>query len=148
MQGIHLASDEALHGIDLGKYDYFLTASGVEAGVGRLTIEFYECETRKKTSDVVSEIVAEADFQLGSPAVLSAGWDIYRGQNYWAAIARRRLAYSRYSCRSDPAANNSDYRNCRDDVAIQRPPALPPQCHAIAIPVHYLLSACRATTEQ
>ncbi len=69
MQGVHVVAEKPLHGDDLGKFDYFLTVSDVKDGAGKLTIEFYEYETRKKISDVVSEIVAQVDFTLGSPAV-------------------------------------------------------------------------------
>ena len=72
LQGINLVSDKAFHGKDLGKHDYFLTVSNVNNGVGKLTIEFYEYETRKNESDVVSEIVSKVDFQLGRPTVFEA----------------------------------------------------------------------------
>ena len=77
LQGIQVSANNAFHGGDLGKYEYFLTVSGVEDGHGRLTIEFYEYETRKKVSDVVSEIVAEVDFQLSSPAVFEGSSDTF-----------------------------------------------------------------------
>jgi hypothetical protein len=56
LQGIGLSLNRAFHGRDLGKCDYFYTVSDVENGKGKLTIEFYEYETRRKTSEVVSEI--------------------------------------------------------------------------------------------
>ncbi len=68
LQGIHLTPGTPFHGDDLGKYDYFLTVSELADGKGNLTIEFYEYASRKKTSDVISEIVAQVDFTLGSPA--------------------------------------------------------------------------------
>ncbi len=77
LQGIHLSSGKAFHGTGLGKYDYFLTVSGVSDGKGRLAIEFYEYETRKKKSSTVSEIVADVDFALGSPAVFAATSDTF-----------------------------------------------------------------------
>ena len=58
LQAIHLSPGKTFHGNDLGKYDYFLTLSEVEDGKGKLTIEFYEYETRKKKSDVISEIIS------------------------------------------------------------------------------------------
>jgi len=77
LQGIHLVPDEPFHGNDLGKYDYFLTVSDGEDGNGKLTIEFYEYETRKKKSAVVSEIVADVDFSFSSPAVFEAKTDTF-----------------------------------------------------------------------
>jgi len=77
LQGIHLLPDTAFHGDDLGKYDYFLTVSGLEDGMGKLIVEFYEYESRKKTSDVISEIVSEVDFSLGSPSVFEATSDTF-----------------------------------------------------------------------
>jgi hypothetical protein len=77
LRGIHISLDEAFHGDDLGKYEYFLTVSSIEDGKGKLTIEFYEYETRKRISDVVSEIVTEVDFSLGSPAVFEAMSDTF-----------------------------------------------------------------------
>ena len=68
LQGIHLTPAEPFHGDDLGKYDYFLTVSEADNGKARLTIEFYEYESRKRTSDTVSEIIAEVDVVLGTPA--------------------------------------------------------------------------------
>ena len=77
LHGVHLVPGQAFHGDDLGKYDYFLTVSGVEDGSGKLTIEFYEYETRKKKSEVVSEVVSEVDFSLNSPAVFEAMGDTF-----------------------------------------------------------------------
>ena len=71
-QGISISPQVALHGNDFGKFEYFLTVSDVEDGKGKLTIEFYEYETRRKTDDIVSEIVAEVDFSLANPAVFEA----------------------------------------------------------------------------
>jgi hypothetical protein len=66
-QGVHLLAKKPLHGDDLGEIDYFLTVSGLENEKGKLTIEVYEFETRKKESDVICEIIADVDFALGSP---------------------------------------------------------------------------------
>ena len=68
LQGIHLSPEKPFHGEDFGRYDYFLTVSKAENGKAKLTIEFYEYESRRKTSDVISEIVAEVDFVFGTPA--------------------------------------------------------------------------------
>jgi hypothetical protein len=67
-QGIHLSPGKPFHGTDLGNFDYFLTASKAEDGKAKLTIEFYEYETRRKMSDVISDIVDEVDITLGTPA--------------------------------------------------------------------------------
>ncbi len=72
LQGIHLDPDKPFHGDDLGEYDYFLTVTNVEDNKGKLTVELYQYESRKKVSDVVSEVVAEVDFTLGNPAVFEA----------------------------------------------------------------------------
>lgn len=77
LQGVHLASGKAFHGEDLGKYDYFLTVSDVDGGSGKLTIEFYEYESRRKKSEVVSEIVSGVDFSLNSPTVFAAMSDTF-----------------------------------------------------------------------
>jgi len=69
LQGVHLKLDKPFHGADFGQHDYFFTVTDAKDGKGQLTIEFYEYESRRKVSDVVSEIVAEVDFELGSPAV-------------------------------------------------------------------------------
>jgi len=69
LQGVHLTLDKPFHGRDFGEHDFFFTVSDVEDGKGRLTVEFYEYESRKKVSEVISEIVAEIEFELGSPAV-------------------------------------------------------------------------------
>lgn len=50
LQGVHLSPGKAFHEDDQGKYEFFLTASGVDDGTGRLTIEFYEYQTQKKKS--------------------------------------------------------------------------------------------------
>jgi hypothetical protein len=89
LQGIHLVPDKAFHGDDLGKYDYFLTVSGVENGKGKLTIEFYEYETRKKKSGVISEIVTDIDFSLGNPAVFEATSDTF-GVDFAFSIVQKR----------------------------------------------------------
>jgi len=68
LQGIRLSPDKPFHGDDLGEYDYFLTVSRAETGKAKLTIEFYEYASRRKTSDVVAEIIAEVDVVFGSPA--------------------------------------------------------------------------------
>jgi hypothetical protein len=68
LQGIHLLPGKPFHGDDLGEFDYFLTVSSVEDGKGKLTIEFYQYESRRKISDVISEVFAVVDFALGSPA--------------------------------------------------------------------------------
>ena len=72
LQGIHLTPGKPFHGDDLGRFDYFLTVSGLEGGNGNLTIEFYEYASRRKASDVISEIVAQVDFTLGNPARFEA----------------------------------------------------------------------------
>jgi hypothetical protein len=77
LQGIGLRRNQAFHGSDLGKYDYYLTVSDVENGKGKLSIEFFEFETRMKTSEVVSQIVANVDFSLGSPAVFESMGDTF-----------------------------------------------------------------------
>lgn len=68
LQGIHLHDGKVLQGDDLGEFRYFLTISGTDDRKGKLTIEFYEYESRNKTSDVVSEIVSEVEFTFGEPA--------------------------------------------------------------------------------
>ena len=77
LQAVHLSPGKAFHGTDLGKYDYFLTLSDVDNSKGKLTIEFYEYETRKKKSEVISEIVSDVDFSLNSPAVIEATSDTF-----------------------------------------------------------------------
>lgn len=77
LQGISILPNVPFHGDDLGKYDYFLTVSNVKDGIGKLTIEFYEYETRKKVSDVVSEIVTDVDFSISSPTVYEAMSDTF-----------------------------------------------------------------------
>ena len=77
LQGIHLVAGKPFHGSDLGRYEYFLTVSGVEDGECVLTIEFYEYKSRKKVSDVVSEIVAEVSFEPGRPAVFQGNSDTF-----------------------------------------------------------------------
>jgi hypothetical protein len=77
LQAIHLSPGKTFHGNDLGKYDYFLTLSEVEDGKGKLTIEFFEYETRKKKSDVISEIISIVDFSLNSPTVFEAMSDTF-----------------------------------------------------------------------
>jgi len=67
LQGIHLQPGKPFHGDDLGEFDYFLTVSDLNEGKGQLTIEFYQYESRRKTSDVISEVFAVVDFTLGSP---------------------------------------------------------------------------------
>lgn len=76
-QGIHLRLKKPFRGNDLGEFDYFLTVSELEDEKGKLTIEFYQYESRKKNSAVISEIVTEADFQLGSPAKIEAKNDTF-----------------------------------------------------------------------
>ena len=77
LQGIHLVVGQPFHGSDPGRYDYFLTVSDFENGKGRLTIEFYEYESRKKVSDVVSEIVAEVSFDPGRPTTFEGSSDTF-----------------------------------------------------------------------
>jgi len=77
LQGVHLALDQPFHGRDFGEHEYFFTVSDVKDGKGRLTIEFYEYESRKKVSKVISEIVAEVDFELGIPAVFEGKSDTF-----------------------------------------------------------------------
>jgi hypothetical protein len=77
LQGIHLSAGIPFHGNDLGEYDYFLTMSKAESGKAKLTIEFYEYESRRKTSDVVSEIVTEIDIILGAPAKFEGKGDTF-----------------------------------------------------------------------
>lgn len=77
LQGLGLRLNQAFHGSDLGKYDYFFTVSDFENGKGKLTIEFYEYETSRKISDVVSEIVADVEFSLGSPTVFESMGDTF-----------------------------------------------------------------------
>ncbi len=67
-QGIRLLPVKPFHGDDLGEIDYFLTVSEPHDGRAKLTIEFYQFETRRKESEVVSEVVAEVEFTLGTPA--------------------------------------------------------------------------------
>ena len=67
LKGVQLLDGKALHGDDLTEYEYFFTVSDVNAGKGKLSIEIYEYETRRKTSDVVSEIVSEIEFAFGEP---------------------------------------------------------------------------------
>ncbi len=59
LQGIHLPDGKVLRGDDLGEFKYFLTVSGTDDRKGKLIIEFYEYESRNKTSVIVSEIVSE-----------------------------------------------------------------------------------------
>ena len=77
LQGVHLTLDQPFHGRDFGEHEYFFTVSDVKDGKGRLTIEFYEYESRKKVSKVISEIVAEVDFELGIPAVFEGKSDTF-----------------------------------------------------------------------
>jgi hypothetical protein len=67
LQGIHVKQGRPFHGDDLAEYDYFLTLSQVKDGKAKLTIEFYEYESRKKKSDVVSEIFSIIDVTLCEP---------------------------------------------------------------------------------
>jgi len=67
LRGIHLPDGKVLHGDDLAEFNYFLTVSGTDYRGGKLAIELYEYESRAKTSDIVSEIVVEADFVFGEP---------------------------------------------------------------------------------
>jgi hypothetical protein len=76
-QGIHLRPKKPFHGNDLGEFDYFLTVSEFDEGKGKLTIEFYQYESRRKKSAVISEIVAEVDFTLGSPSVFKGKSDTF-----------------------------------------------------------------------
>ena len=66
-KGIHLPDGKTMHGDDLGELEYFFTVLGIKDRKGKLTIEFYEYESRRKTSDVVSEIVSEIEFTFGTP---------------------------------------------------------------------------------
>ncbi len=77
LHGIQLSPKTPFHGDDLGKYDYFLTVSKTEDGETKLTIEFYEYESRRKGSDVVSEIVAEVDVTLGMPTRFESTTDTF-----------------------------------------------------------------------
>ena len=88
LQGVDLQLNQAFHCNDLGKYEYFFTVSDVDNGKGKLTIEFYEYETRRKTSEVISEIVADIDFSLGSPAVFESMGDNF-GINLAFSIAEK-----------------------------------------------------------
>ena len=67
LKGVHLHDGKPLHGDDLAEFEYFFTVSGIDENKGKLTIELYEYESRRKTSDVVSEIVSEVDFRFGEP---------------------------------------------------------------------------------
>lgn len=77
LQGVQLTLEEPFGGNDFGEHDYSFTVSSVDDGRGRLTIEFYEYESRRKVSDVISEVVAEVDFELGKPAVFEGKSDTF-----------------------------------------------------------------------
>ena len=68
--GIHISPQRQFHGDQLGEMDYFFTVSELDDGKGKMTVEVYQFETRKKESDVVSEIIVEVEFTLASPARL------------------------------------------------------------------------------
>ena len=68
--GIHILSQRQFHGDQLGEMDYFFTVSDLDNGKGKMTVEVYQFETRKKESEVLSEIVVEVEFTLASPARL------------------------------------------------------------------------------
>ena len=68
--GIHISPQRQFHGDQLGEMDYFFTVSDLDNGKGKMTVEVYQFDTRKKDSDVVSEIVVEVEFTLASPARL------------------------------------------------------------------------------
>lgn len=72
LHGAHLAADKEFHGDDLGEIDFYFTVSAAEDGKARMRIEFYEFETRQKLSDVISEVVAEIEITLGTPARFEA----------------------------------------------------------------------------
>jgi len=67
LQGIRLRENNQFQGKDLGKIDYFFTVSETDKGEGKLTVEFYQYESRKKKV-ALSEVVSEVSFQFGSPA--------------------------------------------------------------------------------
>jgi len=73
-QGIQFSNGKPFHGNDLGEFDYFITVSRLDDDKAKLTIEFYQFATRRKESDVISEVVADVDFNLGSPATFE-GWN-------------------------------------------------------------------------
>ncbi len=72
LEGIHLSSEKPFHDEGLGEIDYFLSISESEDGLGRLTVEFYQFESRRKISDVISELVSVVDFSFGSPMTFKA----------------------------------------------------------------------------
>ncbi len=72
LQGINFLSGKPFHGRDLGEIDYFLSIADAEGGKGKLTIEFYQYETRKKESDVLAELVEEVRFDFGSPVTFES----------------------------------------------------------------------------
>ena len=88
LQGVGLSDGKAFHGQDLGKYDYFLTVTEVKDGKGKLTIEFYAYETRRKQSDVVSEIVEEVEFSLGAPANFESMTDAFGVDLAFSIVSR------------------------------------------------------------
>ncbi len=88
LQGIRLLPGKPFHGDDLAEFDYFLTVSSLEDGKGKLTIEFYQYESRRKTSDVISEVFAVVDFTLGSPAQFGGKSDTF-GIDLAFSIAQR-----------------------------------------------------------
>ena len=68
--GIHISPQRQFHGDQLSEMDYFFTISDLDDGKGKMTVEVFQFETRKKEFDVVSEIVVEVEFTLASPARL------------------------------------------------------------------------------
>lgn len=68
--GIHISPQLQFHGDQLGEMDYFFSISDLEDNKGKMTVEVYQFETLKKDSDVISEIIAEVEFTLASPARL------------------------------------------------------------------------------
>lgn len=68
--GIHISPQLQFNGDQLGEMDYFFAISDLEDNKGKMTVEVYQFETRKKDSDVISEIIAEVEFPLASPARL------------------------------------------------------------------------------
>lgn len=88
LQGINFLSGKPFHGKDLGEIDYFLTITGADDGKGKLTIEFYRYETRKKRSDVLAELVEEVSFDFGSPTTFESRNDEF-GVNLAFSIAQK-----------------------------------------------------------
>lgn len=88
LQGINFLNGKPFHGEDLGEIDYFLTITDADDGKGKLTIEFYQYETRKKESDVVAELIDEISFYFGGPTTFESGNDEFSVDFAFSVIQR------------------------------------------------------------